>query len=75
MNRTETILGERCRWIDKMPDVADDSLRECVTPDGMRLSVSGGDLIFYSYKARRIRRGGVSAADMQPPRQAFAWLR
>lgn len=68
---SETVLGERCIWSGWV------GRPECLTSDGLVLwtrMTSDRVYMHVEHKATQVRRGGVSADDMQPPSEAFTWL-
>jgi hypothetical protein len=74
-NRTETVLGERCTWFSLSPPL-DVHQMECRAHDGIALMVRRTDFLspdVLELRATRVRRGGVSEADIRPPAEVFAW--
>jgi hypothetical protein len=68
MNRSETILGETCRWFDMMPGMADASRSACLANDGIvlkdeRHGRSAGE----TWTAVRVTRRPVSLDEIKPP--------
>lgn len=75
----ETVLGERCRWVDLFPAPPDQNplpvhLSECRTREGLPLIVEHQ---VRNQVARlwavEVRRGQVSAAMLTPPPLVFEW--
>lgn len=69
LNRSETILGERCRWFDMMPDVMDAGRRSCLTSDGMVLKevLSGRGMREQEWTAVRFARRPIRLDEIKPP--------
>jgi len=68
MGKTETVLGEQCRWYDMMPGVADAWRGACRTRDGVTLKEefsSWGDR--RSFVAVRFARRPVALDEIKPP--------
>jgi len=66
--KTETVLGEQCRWYDMMPGVSDASQGACRTRDGVTLKEefsSWGDR--RSFVAVRFARRPVALDEIKPP--------
>jgi hypothetical protein len=63
----ETLLGERCTWLDMIPGVMDLEHHECRTPDGIPLQVwfwsRGGTA---SYSAIRLSRRPIQFSEVMP---------
>jgi hypothetical protein len=69
----ETVLGERCAWVDTMPDVADAGRTECRAADGTPLKVvysARGDA--RQFTAIKVRRRPVAFAEVMPPPNLMA---
>jgi hypothetical protein len=68
LGRRETVAGEACAWFDMMPGVADASLHQCKTADGLVLKeqrlVHGGPQD--PMVATQLRRGPVRLDDVLP---------
>jgi hypothetical protein len=68
MGKTETVLGEQCRWFDMMPGVADASRGACRTPDGITLKEEIGSWgSSSSYTAVRFTRRPIALGEIKPP--------
>jgi hypothetical protein len=69
LNRSETILGERCRWFNMMPDVMDAGRRSCLTSDGMVLKevLSGRGMREQEWNAVRFTRRPIRLDEIKPP--------
>jgi hypothetical protein len=68
MDKTETVLGEQCRWYDTMPGVMDASHTACRTQDGITLKEtfsSWGSTS--SFAATRFARRPVRLDEIKPP--------
>lgn len=65
--RTETVLGESCRWFDMMPGMADAGRSACRTNDGIVLkeknSSRGG---MSTWTAIRVTRRAISLDEIKP---------
>jgi hypothetical protein len=66
----QTLLGERCTWIDVRPNVLDLEHHECRTEDGIPLRIwlwsRGGAA---SYSAISLRRRPIEFSEVMPPRE------
>jgi hypothetical protein len=66
--RSETVLGERCAWVNTTPNMQDYGRLECRTDDGVPLRIrieSRGSS--YGYIATQVRRRPVALAEVVPP--------
>jgi hypothetical protein len=66
--KSETVLGERCAWVNTTPNTYDYTRLECRTDDGVplriRIESRGGS---YGYTATRLRRRPLRLAEVLPP--------
>jgi hypothetical protein len=64
----ETLLGERCTWLDMVPGMMDAERHECRTQDGIPLRIwfwsRGGAA---SYSAIRLSRRPIEFSEVMPP--------
>jgi hypothetical protein len=64
----ETLLGERCTWLDMSPGMMDAERHECRTRDGIPLRIwfwsRGGAA---SYSAIRLSRRPIEVFEVMPP--------
>lgn len=68
MGKTETVLGEQCRWYDTMPGVADAWRSACRTRDGITLKEEFGSWGSRSSQvAVRLTRRPISLDEIKPP--------
>jgi len=69
LNRSETILGETCRWFDMMPHTYDASRLECLTSDDIALKevVSGRLMGTQTWTAIRLSRRPIKLDEIKPP--------
>jgi len=69
LHRSETILGESCRWFDMMSDSVDAGLRSCLTRDGIVLKevVSGRGMNEQEWTAVRLARRPIRLEEIKPP--------
>jgi hypothetical protein len=69
LHRSETIVGESCRWFDMMPDTVDASLRSCLTHDGIVLKevVSGRGMSEQEWTAVHLTRRPIRLDEIKPP--------
>jgi hypothetical protein len=73
LHRSETILGESCRWFYLMPDVVDAGLRSCLTRDGIVLKevVSGRGMSEQEWTAVHLTRRPIRLDEIKPPAELF----
>jgi hypothetical protein len=70
LNRSETILGESCRWFNMMPDVVDAGRQSCLTSDRIVLKevLSGRPMIGEKeWTAVRLTRRPIRLDEIKPP--------
>ena len=68
MDKTETVLGEQCRWYDTMPGVTDVSRAACRTRDGVTLKETFGSWgSSSSFTATRFARRPIRLDEIKPP--------
>ena len=73
LDRSETVLGETCRWFDAMPGVMDAGLHECRTADGVVLKeLRTGRGRYDTLVASRLTRRPVPLLRVLPPANMFA---
>lgn len=80
MNRSETILGEQCRWFDLMPGAADAGSAECRTDDGIPLKFESErrGMSTGMSTAVRFARRPLTLDDVKPPDEMLSldwWMR
>ncbi|MEH2554752.1 hypothetical protein V1286_002281 [Bradyrhizobium algeriense] len=67
-DRYDTVLGERCRWFDMTPGMADASTSACFTDDGIMLKEDHRSRIYRgTWTATRIVRRPVAIDEVKPP--------
>lgn len=68
LDRTETVLGETCRWFDMMPNKADAGRLACLTKDGIALKdeISGRGMGVRRWTAIHLARRPVSLEEIKP---------
>lgn len=70
LGRTDTVLGEQCRWVKPARDDHHEYMEECRTADGVVLLHKSGNTRYggdSSLKAVSVRRGAISPAKLLPP--------
>jgi hypothetical protein len=73
LDRSETVLGETCRWFDVMPNASDAGLHECRTADGIvlkELRITRGTHL--PSVATRLTRRPVALTEVLPPADMLA---
>jgi hypothetical protein len=67
-DRYDTVLGERCRWFDMTPGMADASTSACFTDDGIMLKEDHRSRIYRgTWTATRLVRRPVAIDEVKPP--------
>ena len=67
-DRYDTVLGERCRWSDMTPGMADASTSACFTDDGIMLKEDYRSRIYRgTWTATRFVRRPVAIDEVKPP--------
>jgi hypothetical protein len=67
-DRTDTVLGERCRWFNMTPGSADAATYACLTDDGIMLKEEYRSRIFErTWTATRFVRRPVAIDEVKPP--------
>jgi hypothetical protein len=67
-NSYDTVLGERCRWFDMTPGMADASTGACFTDDGIMLKEDHRSRIYRgTWTATRLVRRMVAIDEVKPP--------
>ena len=73
LNRTETILGEACRWFDMMPGMSDAGRHACLTHDGIMLKDTRyGRGSRQEWIAVRVARRPITIDEIKPPADLLA---
>lgn len=73
MNRSETILGEQCRWFELMPEMADAGVAECRTHDSIALKQSEwGRMSRTLSTAVSLARRPLALDDVKPPKEMLS---
>jgi hypothetical protein len=69
LSRSETILGETCRWFDMMPGWRDADRSACLTGDGIALKevVSGRGMDTQTWIAVHLSRRPIRLDEIKPP--------
>jgi len=69
LKRSETILGERCRWFDMMHGVYGGGLLACLTRDGIALKevISGLGTSEQTWIATHLTRRPIKLDEIKPP--------
>lgn len=73
LQRSETVLGETCKWLDVAPNISDSGLHECRSADGAvlkELQITRGSA--HSYVATRLTRRLVPLVEVLPPGDMLA---
>jgi hypothetical protein len=66
--RTDTILGETCRWFDMTPGMMDAGQLACLTSDGVLLKEENwARSTVQTWTAVRVTRRPVSLDEIKPP--------
>src|SRR5262249_32270678 len=65
--RTETVLGESCRWFDTTPGMQEARRSACLTNDGIVLKEEGSSRASrWTWTAIRLTRRAISLDEMKP---------